>query len=102
MRRERILDIIRKYVDRDHITKAVSAAAVLCAVWGWWGILYPQLTMTPETYRIVSQDGVVQEERSMDDTIYEEILNADRDRIRFKSKLFTELSEYLKRLQSDR
>ena len=102
MRRKKLLDIIRKYLDRDHVTKAVSAAAVLCAVWGWWGILYPQLTMTPETYRIVSQDGVVQEERIVDDTIYEEILNADRDRIRFKSKLITELSEYLKRLQSDR
>ena len=71
---------------------------VICAALGWWGILYPELTMTPSTYTIVSADGSVQNaeevvEWEFDSDIYQEILNADSSRIHFKSRLLTNIKE---------
>lgn len=86
-----------------YLVKTVYAVAVLSAAFGWWGVLYPQLTLTKETYRIVSEGEnattVESREWSFDDTIYEEILNADSSRIRFRSRLLMELSQYFKSLQ---
>ena len=28
----------------------------LCALWGWWGMLYPEFTLTEDTYRIVYEE----------------------------------------------
>ena len=75
----------------------------VCAALGWWGVLYPELTMTPDTYRIVSEEGTVQSDENMvewdfDNDIYREILNADRSRIRFRSKLFQAAAHYLEQL----
>ena len=49
-----------------------------CAVFGWWGLLYPELTMTPSTYNVVYEDGTVQVGENMvewdfDDDIYWQI-----------------------------
>lgn len=76
----------------------------ICAAFGWWGLLYPELTMTPDTYVVVCEDGTVQKEQNMiewdfDDDIYWTLLSEDSSRIRFKSKLLTQvdaLIEYLK------
>lgn len=59
---------------------------------GWWGLLYPELTMTPSTYRIVNEDGDVLESEEMaewdfDSEIYWDILETDSSRIRFRSRL---------------
>ena len=32
---------------------------VFCLAFGWWGVLFPQLAMTKDVYRIVSEDGTV-------------------------------------------
>lgn len=68
----------------------------MCSALGCWGVLYPELTMTPDTYRVVCEDGTVQKEPKVvewdfDSNIYMDILNADRSRIRFRSKLLQEL-----------
>ncbi len=80
--------------------RGLLAVLSLCAALGWWGILYPQLTMTPDTYRVVSEDGTVQEDVCMvewdfEGDIYTEILNADPGRVRFRSGLLESLREYL-------
>lgn len=82
----------------------IRIAFVICAALGWWGVLYPQLAMTPDTYRVVSEDGTVQTDEFMvkwdfDNDIYREILNADRGRIKFKSKLFETAARYLEQLE---
>lgn len=28
-----------------------------CALWGWWGMLYPEFTLTEDTYRVVYDDA---------------------------------------------
>ena len=29
----------------------------LCAALGWWGLLYPELVLTPDTVRVVQERG---------------------------------------------
>ncbi len=75
----------------------IRVALCICAVLGWWGFLYPELTMTPDTYQIVDENGQVQEKQEMtewdfEDNIYWEILQADKSQVRFRSRLWTELS----------
>lgn len=69
----------------------------ICAALGWWGLLYPELTMTPDTYEVVSEDALeVQEdllEWDSEEDIYWRILETESGRIRFKSKLLTQVIE---------
>ena len=83
--------------------KLLGTALVLAAVAGWWGVLYPQLSLNQDTYRIVSEDGTVQDgdtkaEWENSDTIYMEILNAESGRVRFRSRLFDYATELYKHL----
>lgn len=69
----------------------------LCAALGWWGLLYPELTLTPDTIKIVeeNEDGEISDlpwEWSFDSELYQELLNADRDSITLRSRLLTNLS----------
>lgn len=84
------------------IKRGISIVLTLCAVLGWWGALYPQFTLLRGTYRIVYEDTSVQERTAETDSIedtepqidsselYWEILDADRSRIRLKSRLLTD------------
>ena len=70
----------------------------MCAALGIWGILYPELSMTPDTYRRVvkSTDGEVAEEKGIwdfDAEIYYDILNAPKGSVHFKSRIFKELEK---------
>ena len=70
---------------------------------GWWGFLYPQLTLNADTYRVVSEDGRAvfceEADSETDGTVmYIEILNADRSRLRFRCKFVEEIMEYLERV----
>ncbi|MCM1185125.1 MAG: hypothetical protein NC251_02425 [Lachnoclostridium sp.] len=78
--------------------RVIELALCICAAFGWWGVFYPELTMTPDTYRIVredAQDGEIQraEDWDFDREIYSEILQADAGQVRFKSKLLMSLKE---------
>ena len=73
--------------------------AGLCAALGWWGLLYPELALTPGTVVIdtATQKGTSGREsrnRCFDDNLYLELLNADRDQITFQSKLLTDLGSF--------
>ncbi len=80
------------------VARSISAVLTLCAVWGWWGALYPEFTLLRGTYSIVSEDASVPNETNMIESetdsreLYWEILGADPSRIRFKSRLLTEWS----------
>ena len=77
---------------------SIRITATLCAALGWWGLLYPELTLTPDTVRIIcEEDGkesFIDREWSFDDSLYLELLGTDRDNIRFRSRLLTELSAF--------
>lgn len=70
----------------------------ICAAFGWWGILYPELTMLPCTYEIVYEDCAIQKETEVvkwdfNQNIYFDIINTDCSEIHFQSKLLTGIRE---------
>lgn len=85
--------------------KIIRMALCVCAALGWWGVFYPELAMTPDTYRVVEDKVLKKGGTSGDDEvcenadwdfdreIYFEILQADAGQIRFKSKLLMSLKE---------
>mgnify|MGYP006922165757 FL=1 len=69
----------------------------LCAALGWWGLLYPELVLTPDTVKIVAEDGTEEPdslEWSFDSRLYLDLLNAGRDKIIPRSKLLTDISSF--------
>lgn len=103
MKREQdgTVHIIRKCTEdkicNNKLMLALRILITLCAAYGWWGVLYPEFTMTPDTYRVVYETDTVQEgeevlEYNLDDDIYKTILKSDRSRIRFRSKLLVNLT----------
>ncbi len=69
----------------------------ICAVLGWWGFLYPELILTPETVSIREEDetgspSAPSEEWDLDSSLYLDLLNAGRDKITFRSRLLTNLN----------
>ncbi len=82
--------------NKNKLTTSIHIILSVCAAFGWWGLLYPELTMTPSTYKVVYEDQSIQAEDKVewdfDDDIYWKILGSDRGRIRFKSRLFTNIS----------
>lgn len=68
----------------------------LCAALGWWGLLYPELTLTPDTVKITEEDeeGEISDlpwEWSFDSELYRELLEADPGSITLRSRLFTNI-----------
>lgn len=77
----------------------IRIITAMCVALGWWGLLYPELTLTPETVRIVMEDASGQEisldrSKSLDDSFYLELLEADSGSIRFRSRILTELNAF--------
>ena len=76
--------------------RAMAAVLACCAAFGWWGAVYPQFTLLSGTYRIVDEteknesDAAGAEKDSMIDkgALYWQILGADQDHIRIKSRLW--------------
>ena len=72
----------------------------ICAVLGWWGLLYPQLSLTPDTVAVIpSAEGGTFEEQSpkwdFDGSLYLDLLNAGPDQITFRFKIFKDLNSFL-------
>lgn len=72
----------------------------ICAALGWWGLLYPELTLTPDTVKVVCEDLPAESHTqpqtwSFDSSLYWNILNAPSDKITFRSKLLTDLNAIL-------
>ncbi len=83
---------------KNRVMLVFRICCCICAAFGWWGVLYPELAMTPSTYTIVYEDTSVQKQEEVvewefDSGIYEEVLNANRSQIRFRSRLFMNLRE---------
>lgn len=77
---------------------------VALACYGWWGVIYPELTMLPSTYEIVYDEQETEEsdtvqtgpevvEWNSDSQIYWKILETDPEKIRFKSRLLAMLKK---------
>ena len=78
----------------------IRILAGICAALGWWGLLYPQLTFTPDTVsvKLAARDGTFQEqslEWDFDSKLYLDLLNAGPDKIIFRSKIMKDFSSLL-------
>ncbi len=62
----------------------------VCVAFCWWGLLYPEFSMTPDTYNLPAKEAA---EWNSDGDVYRLFLETDREQIRFKSRLL----EYLRR-----
>lgn len=79
------------------LKQGLRVTAIVCAALGWWGLLYPGLTLTPDTVQIVCEDGengelTADSRLSLGGSLYLELLETDRSNIRFRSRLLTELN----------
>ena len=85
------------------LVQGVRILTVALACYGWWGVIYPELTMLPSTYEIVYEEQAeetrtVQKDAEVvewnsDSQIYWKILEADPEQIHFKSRLLTMLKK---------
>ena len=69
----------------------------LCAMFGWWGFLYPELVLTPDTVTVSQADEtgnllILSDQWNGNGNLYLDILNAGRDKVSFRSKLLTNLN----------
>ena len=77
----------------------IRVAIGLCAALGWWGLLYPELALTPDTVRVSAEDSAGEPsdqspQWSFDSSLYLDLLNADRENITFRSRLLTDISSF--------
>ena len=90
------------------IWTGLKIAMCICAAFGWWGVLYPELVLTADTCRIYSEQDNENTERDamsrsdltwQDDLavqdIYWNLLKAGKGEIRFRSRLLTELNKFM-------
>lgn len=71
----------------------IRAALGLCATLGWWGLLYPELALTPDTVALKTEDAEgLPPEWNFEGNLYRELLNAGPDRLTLRSRLLTDLT----------
>lgn len=73
------------------LKNGIRILAATCAALGWWGLLFPGLTLTPDTVRVVCEE---EGKEAFPEHLYLELLETDRDNIRFRSRLLTELNAF--------
>ena len=69
----------------------------MCAMLGWWGFLYPELVLTPDTLDIktVDENGNLSDlpdDWDLDGSLYLDLVHAGQDKITFRSKLLANLN----------
>lgn len=86
------------------IWAGIQMALCICGILGWWGVLYPELVLTTDTYRICGdseqdEQGIKDGQNlSTDQDIYWNLLKADRSEIRFRSRLLIEWNKFMEAL----
>lgn len=92
----------------------VQILMTLCALWGWWGMLYPEFTLTEDTYRVVYETVDAEQSDSAEKIsavgqngadagsveespreLYRRLLHAPKGQVRFRSKLLMQLQKWM-------
>lgn len=76
----------------------------ICAAFAWWGMLYPELTLMPDTYVMVDENGTVHSDGNVVEwdfgsEFYRKLLETDSDKIRFKSKFLEQIDALTEHLR---
>lgn len=67
------------------VTDITAVGMAIFITVGWWGMLYPHLTMLEDTCRMIDSTGEVRMIESMED--YFGLLQAETEQIHIKSRL---------------
>lgn len=77
------------------LKSALRIMAVVCAAFGWWGLLYPGLTLTPDTVRAVrAEAGGAALPQDYDGKLFWSLLKAEPGEIRLRSRLLEDLNAF--------
>lgn len=71
----------------------IRIAVCVCAAFGWWGALYPELTLTPDTFKVYGE--VPTQEQLTGAELYRALLEADTGEIHFRSRLLSEWNSFM-------
>ena len=77
---------------RNDWRMSLQILMTLCALWGWWGMLYPEFTLTEDTYRVVYEEDDAEESPR---ELYRRLLQAPKGQVRFRSKLLLQLQKWM-------
>ena len=95
----------------EWLKRGIRVSAVCLAFYGWWGVIYPELSLLPSTYEVVYDDTAsgnpdrqtVQNSPEVikwnfDNRICRKLLEAPPEQIRYKSRLleFLEADDHSK------
>ena len=81
---------------RNEWRVSLQIMLTLCALWGWWGMFYPEFTLTEDTYRVVYEE--MAEEEAVEESpreIYRFMLHASKGQLRFRSKILMQLQKWM-------
>lgn len=90
----------------NHRWQGVRLAVLFSMAVSWWGLWYSELATAADTYVIVNEDGTVQKaseviECGFNECSYLDLLQIDTEQIRFRSKLWQTVEEYIKKVRSE-
>ena len=98
---------------RNEWRVSLQIMLTLCALWGWWGMLYPEFTLTEDTYRVVyeaddevnttapqsaSESTLIENAEVAQESpreLYQRMLHAPKGQLRFRSKLLIQLQKWM-------
>jgi len=83
----------------------LRAAMTICAAFGWWGLLYPEFVLTPETVQVYEKGSellptATEHSRFNCRELYGKLLSADREDITFRSKLWEDFNLFWEAFQN--
>ena len=94
---------------RNEWRVSLQITLTFCALWGWWGMLYPEFTLTEDTYRVVYEEDDAVPSKSEENVwnenaeaagespreLYRRLLHASKGQVRFRSKLLIQLQKWM-------
>ncbi|MDE7225117.1 MAG: hypothetical protein K2O34_15230 [Acetatifactor sp.] len=78
--------------DRVKIKAVICACLYAC----WWGLLCPEVLVNPDTCRVVNEE-TGEEILEQAGRLYQALLEADRDQVRYRSRLLELLEQLLEK-----
>lgn len=79
----------------------IRIGVCICLYVCWWGLLCPELLVNPDTCRVVDagtgEEVLAQAGQMSADMLYQTLREADRDQIRYRSRLLELLEQLLKK-----
>lgn len=77
----------------------IRAIISMCLAIGWWDLWYPEITREADIYRVVYEEGTVQNSQEvvkweLDEYTFYDFLSMDSDQIQFRSRLLEWIEEY--------